>query len=149
MDRSAKAAARMKSSLEGKGTVKHGDIEKEAIVQDRFDVVAAFNVLEHLREPRSTIEKIHRSLHKTGILIGSVPNNCHVVGKLYTGLTNLVDKTHCSTFPADEWRSIFEETGFTEVSFFGEVLLTRFLTFYLRHDRWPYRSLNLMFVCRK
>jgi 2-polyprenyl-3-methyl-5-hydroxy-6-metoxy-1,4-benzoquinol methylase len=149
MDRSDRAAARMKASLTEKGTVKQGDIQTEELGPDRFDVVAAFNVLEHLREPARTIGKIHRSLHKTGILIGSVPNNCHVVGKLYTSLTNLVDKTHCSTLPTDEWMSIFEETGFTEINFFGEVLLTQFMTFYLRNDRWAYRSLNLMFVCRK
>jgi SAM-dependent methyltransferase len=149
MDRSDKAAARMKSSLKEKGTVKQGDIEKEDLGLDRFDVVAAFNVLEHLREPARTIEKIYRSLHKTGILIGSVPNNCYVLGKLYTNLTNLVDKTHCSTYPTNEWRSIFEDVGFTEINFFGEVLFTQYVTIYLRNYRWAYRSLNLMFVCRK
>jgi len=84
-----------------------------------------------------------------GILIGSVPNNFGIIGGLVTALSNIFDKTHCSTYSPNIWYEYFTEVGFSEVSFFGEVTLGRNRSFYVKRKFWKFVSFNLMFVCER
>jgi len=129
--------------------VRTADVEKKALPSAYYDVVAAFNVLEHLRGPRKVVRKIYDSLTDDGILIGSVPNNCALVGRVATALMNLFDRTHRSTYPTARWRALFQEVGFREVHLFGEITLGRNASLFVKHRPWRYVSFNLMFLCRK
>ena len=82
-------------------------------------------------------------------MIGSAPNNSGLVGRLNTALTNLMDRTHCSTYSPERWRGLFEEVGFDQILFLGEVTLTSNRSLYVRGDHWSGISVNLMFVCEK
>lgn len=149
IDQSHRVLSRIRSAYEDRIAVRGGDIEQEEFGRDRFDVVAAFNILEHLHEPARAIGRIHTGLRETGILIGSVPNNQPGLGSIITMLTNLGDRTHLSTYPTKHWRQIFEAAGFREIILFGEVLLTKYLSAYVRDPLWHYYAFNLVFVCRK
>jgi 2-polyprenyl-3-methyl-5-hydroxy-6-metoxy-1,4-benzoquinol methylase len=149
IDHSHRVLSRIRSAYDDRIAVSRGDIEHEDLGRDHFDVVAAFNILEHLNEPARTVGRIYAGLRDTGILIGSVPNNQPVLGSISTMLTNLGDRTHVSTYPAKRWRQIFEAAGFREVTLFGEVLLTKYLAAYVRDPLWQYYAFNLVFVCRK
>jgi 2-polyprenyl-3-methyl-5-hydroxy-6-metoxy-1,4-benzoquinol methylase len=129
--------------------VKVADVEQEELGADSYDVIAAFNVLEHLRKPGAVIHGIHRGLRGQGIVIGSVPNKSGPVGRVHSALTDLIDRTHCSTYPPHRWRALFREAGFTKIRFFGEIMLGRMWSTYVRHWLWPWVSLNLMFVCQR
>lgn len=129
--------------------VKRGNIEAEELISDYHDVIAIFNVLEHLRRPGIVIDKIYHSLTKGGIVIGSVPNNSTLIGRVHTALANCFDKTHCSTYPPHRWRALFRETGFEGIHFFGEVMLGRNFSLYIRNRFWQYLSFNLIFLCEK
>lgn len=129
--------------------VTNGDIERLKLPSDWYDVIAAFGVLEHLRRSRSTVYKLHDALADGGILIGSVPNNSGLVGRLSTAVTNFMDLTHCSTYSPQRWHGLFEEVGFDQILFFGEVTLTSNRSLYVRGDHWSSISFNLMFVCEK
>jgi SAM-dependent methyltransferase len=129
--------------------VRYGDIEQENLVLDEYDAVAAFNVLEHLQNPGNVLLKIFQSLRPKGALIGSVPLNHGVIGKIYTNITNIVDRTHVSTYPPGRWKELFQDTGFANIQFFGEVVIGKNRNIYVRHRYWPYLSLNLMFICVK
>ncbi len=147
MDISKHAIASIKPFLRKK--VKRGNIEEENLAPDHYDVIVVFNVLEHLRQPGKVIEKIYHSLTKGGIVIGSVPHNSGLIGRVHTAITNLLDRTHCSTYPPHHWRASFRETGFRKIHFFGEVMLGRNFTLYIRNEYWKYVSFNLMFLCKK
>jgi SAM-dependent methyltransferase len=149
IDHSSKRVEKVRAKQGGKVTLKKADIEREDLGMERFDVVAAFNILEHLHAPHHTVARIAAALRKTGILIGSVPNNQPLLGKIATGLSNVVDPTHYSTYPPGEWQQIFERAGFREIIFFGELLFTKYIAMYLRHPFWRYYAFNLLFVCRK
>lgn len=149
IDHSQRVLSRIRSAFIDHITVRRGDIEQEDFGRDHLDVVAAFNILEHLHEPDKTVRKIHAGLRDTGILIGSVPNNQLLLGKISTILTNLGDKTHVSTYPPDRWQQIFEAAGFREIILFGELLFTKYLATYVRDRLWRYYAFNLVFVCRK
>lgn len=129
--------------------VRRGDIKNESLPSDYYDVIVIFNVLEHLKSPELTISRIYDSLTKGGITLGSVPNNSGLIGRALTAVTNVVDKTHCSTYSPPRWRTLFEESGFRKVHLFGEVMLTRNLNAFIKNRFWPYLSFNLMFLCVK
>lgn len=73
----------------------------------RYDIVFAFEVLEHLLSPISSIEKISKLLKKGGLFIGTSP---------YPYKKNiLADKTHRYVLHPENWRKIFLENGFNKV----------------------------------
>jgi SAM-dependent methyltransferase len=129
--------------------VRVGDIEERTLPHVQYDVIAVFNILEHLHYPKAAIARIYRSLNDGGLLIGSVPNNYGLVGSLVTRLGNFFDRTHVSTYPPAVWRVLFQEAGFRVVKFFGETTFGRNHSIYLRKRVWPYVSFNLMFTCLK
>lgn len=125
------------------------DIEKERLDPESYDVVAAFNVLEHLKKTQYVTRKIHKSLKNKGILIGSVPNNFGIVGGINTLLTNFFDRTHKSTYSPKKWFKILKSAGFKRIAFFGEVTFSKQNSIYIKSNLWKYLSFNLIFVCSK
>jgi SAM-dependent methyltransferase len=116
--------------------------------QDTYHVVAAFNILEHLREPASVVQSIRQALTPDGCLAGSVPCNSGPVGRLYTRTTNFFDRTHCSTLEPEQWRALFQEAGFSTLRFFGEMPVGPRFSLHIRTHRWSHISPNMMFVCQ-
>jgi 2-polyprenyl-3-methyl-5-hydroxy-6-metoxy-1,4-benzoquinol methylase len=129
--------------------VRYGNIEEEDLNQEAYDAIAAFNVLEHLRNPALVTMKIFQSLRAHGVLIGSVPLKYSIIGSIYTAITNIVDRTHISTYHPSRWKEIFQDTGFSQVRFFGEIALGKNNNIYIKNRYWPHLSLNLMFLCVK
>lgn len=129
--------------------VVEGNIEDKIIKASNYDVIVVFNLLEHLRDPRKAIKKLHKSLKKGGVVVGSVPNKFGLIGNMATGVMNFVDRTHHSVHKPDYWHSAFEEAGFEKIYFFGEVLANRNINMYIKNRLWKYFSFNLMFICRK
>jgi SAM-dependent methyltransferase len=128
--------------------VRQADIQHTALPAGRFDVVVAFNTLEHLPEPQLGVDNIFRALAPGGVLVGSVPLNAGPVGTVHTAITNVFDQTHCSTLPPDQWREVFQRGGFRDVRFFGELQMGPNRCWYIRNATWRYVSPNLMFVGR-
>jgi 2-polyprenyl-3-methyl-5-hydroxy-6-metoxy-1,4-benzoquinol methylase len=129
--------------------IRQANIEAHSLPQQRYDVIAAFNLLEHLRQPDRAIQRIFSALNEGGVTIGSMPNNYGLVGGVVTRLSNFVDRTHISTYTPEVWRGLFRQAGFSRVDFFGEVTIGRNRAVYVRRRFWPYVSFNLMFVCSK
>jgi SAM-dependent methyltransferase len=129
--------------------VRQGDIEREALPASRYDAIVAFNILEHLQRPDRAIANVCCALREGGVLIGSVPNNSTPLGRLHTALTNLFDRTHCSTFAPQRWHSLFVGEGFDRVTLYGETMLGSLYCTYLRGPHWPYFSFNMMFACQR
>ncbi len=127
--------------------IKRINIEEDDL-EGEFDVITVFNVLEHLVDPASVIQKLIRHLAPRGLLFGSVPHNDQMVGRLHTTLTNFFDKTHLSTFAPSVWLRFFKEAGFQEVQFFGEVMAGAGTAAYIRKPWWKYLAFNLIFACK-
>lgn len=74
--------------------------EKEA-----YDLILAFEVLEHIENPSKTAKKIHSLLKEDGIFIGTSP---------FPFRKNILwDKTHLSVLHPENWKRIFEYNGFS------------------------------------
>jgi SAM-dependent methyltransferase len=129
--------------------VRAADIEISPLPAARYDLVVAFNILEHLRRPEKAAAKIFQALRPGGLLVGSVPYNAHLVGRLVTRIGNHFDRTHISTLPPDAWMRILKHAGFAEVQFFGEIPFGRNRCRYLTGDGWENLAFNLMFIGSK
>jgi SAM-dependent methyltransferase len=125
------------------------NIEQWPAPKNKYDVIAVFNILEHLRQPQVVVAKMKAALSEDGVFIGSVPNNSGIVGKLVTRVGNFFDRTHVSTFTPSTWWGIFREAGFSTIRFFGEVTVGRNRGYYFRTKDWHQYSFNLMFLCTK
>jgi len=122
------------------------DVEDYVLPPAQYDVIVAFNVLEHLRDPASVLRRIAQALKPGGVLVGSVPLNHSLVGSLHTALTNVFDRTHCSTLRLGDWRLAFAAAGFVRQDLFGEIQTGPNHAAYIRNSLWPHLGLNLMFV---
>ncbi len=75
-----------------------------------YNIVFAFEVLEHLDYPKQEIEKIHLLLKKNGYFCGTSP---------YPFKKNIfADKTHVYVLHPENWKRIFFEAGFRSVQTF-------------------------------
>lgn len=129
-------------------SIKLGNIEDTPLPAARYDVIAAFNVLEHLERPSPVLEKVNQSLTPRGCLIGSVPCNAGPVGQSATKVVNFFDRTHRSTFEPERWQALFRQAGFSSIRLFGEIPVGPRFSFFVQKPVWRYISPNLMFACR-
>ncbi|GBF08530.1 putative S-adenosylmethionine-dependent methyltransferase [Aeropyrum pernix] len=90
-----------------KERVKLGSITDIPFEDEYFDVVSAFDVLEHIH-PRDTfkaLSEIHRVLKPKGILIMTTPNPCYIDSWIY-------DLTHINVRPPKYWKMLLEQQDF-------------------------------------
>ncbi len=78
-----------------------------------FDVVVIWHVLEHLRNPRETLEEIHRVLRPGGRIVVAVPNFSSLQARLTGSAWFHLDlPRHLFHFPLHSLRRILTEVGF-------------------------------------
>jgi 2-polyprenyl-3-methyl-5-hydroxy-6-metoxy-1,4-benzoquinol methylase len=147
IDTSSYAATSLSPTMRRRLTV--GDVENIPLPQPPYDVVTAFNVLEHLHKPVALIRKVSRALTPGGVFVGSVPCNAGLIGTVHTELTKFFDRTHRACYKVSAWHRAFAKAGHLETEFFGEVMLDGGICIYLHTPLWPYLSLNMIFVARK
>lgn len=74
----------------------------------KFDLIFAFEVLEHLDDPRTALNHIHSLLSNKGNFIATSPFPFH---KNIWG-----DKTHTYVLHPENWKKLLAEAGFTNVT---------------------------------
>ncbi len=82
--------------------------------QTCFDVVVAFNVLEHLPDPPAVMSRVHDMLTDGGQFIFAVPNRYGVVGSALVRFMNWMDRTHISTYTRERWLELAQQLGFEQ-----------------------------------
>jgi len=103
-----------------KAVLYEGNCEDLSKFEDNFfDIVTAFDFLEHLKEPQKTIQEINHILKLKGILVISTPNPISLGRKLkkekWYGFT---DPTHISIKEVSEWKAILERNNFKIIKLF-------------------------------
>lgn len=92
---------------------------EEAFGERRFDAVLFADVLEHLRDPGSVLERIRPLLAEDGIVVASVPNIAHgsvrlalLTGEFRYRRVGLLDDTHLHFMTRETLQELFEGSGF-------------------------------------
>lgn len=87
--------------------------------KDRFDVVVAADVLEHLKNPLRTLRAAKKQLRPDGYFVASIPNIAHgsvrlslLSGQFPYSETGLLDRTHIRFFTLESMERLFEDAGF-------------------------------------
>lgn len=75
-------------------------------LEKKFDIIIAFEVIEHLDDPTAALRNLKAMLKPGGALICSTPPPYQYVW---------FDATHVSVYPEWMWRQIFRKAGFTTV----------------------------------
>ena len=90
-----------------------------AFADQRFDVVIAADVLEHLKDPWACLRQVRELLKPEAYLIVSIPNIAHnaVIAQLLSGRfpyqsQGLLDYTHLRFFTRRDIETLLLETGF-------------------------------------
>jgi SAM-dependent methyltransferase len=113
IDISEYAVARARQRMPGANLVV-GDIA-DCDPHAHFDVVVAFNVLEHLRDPRALMMRVGEMLSEGGRFMFAVPNKHGTLGSALVKLMNRMDHTHISTYSRERWLEIAQELGFEQI----------------------------------
>lgn len=118
------------------------------LVNQKFDVIVAGEVLEHLYFPNLIIKKVYDHLNDGGLFIGSVPNAFNLKNRIRFLFgskkgTPLIDPTHINHFHVTELKTMLSEV-FPKIEITGEG----------KYKRLSKLSPNLfsfiiLFVCRK
>lgn len=75
--------------------------------RDKYDFIFAFEVLEHVDNPRKTIEKVRSLLKEKGTFIGTSP---------YPYPKNVyADDTHQYVLHPSNWEKLFKDSGFKSI----------------------------------
>lgn len=101
------------------GDIQFMDIKKELGEETIFDVVLMGDILEHLTDPGSVLQKIRPFLKEKGLLLVSVPNIAHsaiifelLQGKFPYREEGLLDYTHLRFFTKESLINMLESKGF-------------------------------------
>ena len=81
----------------------HGDCLAPEFADGEFDLVVAFEVLEHLREPTGFLEQVRRVLRPSGHLLVSTPNR-----RYYSEERGYVNPFHTQEYDASEFDALLE-----------------------------------------
>jgi O-antigen biosynthesis protein len=86
---------------------------------EHFDVIVFADVLEHLRDPRSTLTASKALLREGGFVVASIPNIAHgairlslLLGTFHYQPLGIMDDTHLRFFTRKTVEALFEECGF-------------------------------------
>lgn len=82
------------------------NVEKEIPLNIKFDIIIAFEVIEHLKNPYRAVIRMRQKLKKNGILICSTPN------KKYDASS---DPTHINVKNEIEWKKLFKKAAFKKI----------------------------------
>lgn len=85
---------------------KNHNIEKPYASKTKFDLVCAFEVIEHLKFPHIAIKNMYDITKDGGITICSTPNDY---------ASSRVDPSHINIKKPKEWEKIFKNVGYKEV----------------------------------
>lgn len=98
------------------------DVQKKIPINEKFDIIYAFEVIEHLRYPLKAIKNMRSKLKANGLLICSTPN------KNYDKSS---DPTHINVKTKEEWEEIFKSVGFKRIN----ISQVSFLAFFYKLNK--------------
>jgi 2-polyprenyl-3-methyl-5-hydroxy-6-metoxy-1,4-benzoquinol methylase len=91
------------------------DLDAE-LGEEKFDVIVAADVLEHLRDPLATLGKLRPHLTGDGAFVISIPNVAHgsvrlalLAGHFRYGDIGLLDSTHLRFFTRESFEQLLDE----------------------------------------
>lgn len=87
------------------GDLENKKVQQEILKKQKFDVILASAILEHLKQPQIIFQQLKKNLKKSGIIIITLPNIAHwsirlnlLFGNFNYTKAGILDKTHLKFF---------------------------------------------------
>jgi 2-polyprenyl-3-methyl-5-hydroxy-6-metoxy-1,4-benzoquinol methylase len=96
------------------------DVQKEIPLKHKLDMIVSFEVVEHLKRPQAAIKHIYNALKPGGYVVISTP---------YPYPWAFSDPTHINVKYPQEWVSLMEKAGFTDIAYHKFSLVPFFYRF--------------------
>ena len=93
-----------------------GNVESFEIPGEKYDVLASFQVIEHLFKPESMIDQVQRHLKPGGLFIFTTPNLDGFGAKMMGAKWHGYREDHVSIKGATKWIDLMNSHGFISVS---------------------------------
>jgi SAM-dependent methyltransferase len=117
--------------------VRVGSPERKYLPPDQYDVIGAFDVIEHLRNPMQSLSDLHGAL-KSGGLLAIVTPSLNSWSRRLLGRYWMEYKTeHLTYFNRRCLKQLFEKTGFTNIQFFPNYKVLSFDYVAAHFERFP------------
>lgn len=129
----------------GKDSVHQGELETADfpdMQEQRFDAIFMSDLLEHVRDPSSTLRQARQRLTATGLLVVTAPNTSSSSRKIMGKRWPHYKPEHLYYFNEKNLRQLFQQSGFAAVRFqtVKKSLSARYLiNQYLRFGKHPER----------
>lgn len=93
-------------------------VEKLQMATESVDVIASFEVIEHLFDPGNFLASIHRFLKPKGLLILSCPSISGFETEVLGALSDTIDHEHLNYFTPDSLERLLKNCGFHTIERF-------------------------------
>ena len=97
---------------------KQGDLEIEIPFNQKFDIVTAISVLEHLSNPEKAIKNIRSALNNEGLFCFEIPTISNKRSEFIYNLFFAKDETHVFIRSVDEINNLVQSCGFKKLAIF-------------------------------
>lgn len=136
LEYSTHAAAEANLRL-GRDTVHVGSPEVDCLPASTYDVIAAFDVIEHLRRPKQSLEYLHAALKPGGLIAIVTPSldswSRHLLGRYW-----MEYKTeHLTYFSRKSLASLLKTIGFADITFASNYKTLNLEYVSAHFDRFP------------
>lgn len=143
-----------KSAKEHDLNIQNTDLLKAGYGEASFDVITLNHVLEHIKDPKKTLEEIYRVLKKSGELIVAVPNHSSLAFFLFKKNWYQLDAPrHLNNFSRKILARILKEGGFKidKIRYNSRPMQFTVSLFYAlninpKKHNWSVNLLNLFFL---
>ena len=93
-----------------------GDVKELALVAGGYDLVASFEVIEHLEDPGGHLRELARITRSGGLLLLTTPNFDGLSRRLFGTRWRVVDPEHLGYFGVGTLRRALREAGFAQAT---------------------------------
>lgn len=93
----------------------YNGIFEELNIEQKFDVIVSFEVIEHIFNPKSVLSKIYNTLNDNGLLVMTFPNYNGFDIATLMNVSDSIDHEHLNYFNEKSITMLLEKIGFKEI----------------------------------
>jgi len=121
----------------GRQAVRVGSPEEECLPANQYDVISAFDVIEHLRDPKKSLSRLSAALKPRGLLVIATPSLDSWSRRLLGRLWMEYKTEHLTYFSRSSLKRLLQATGFGAVEFFPNYKVLSFDYVSSHFERFP------------
>ena len=100
---------------------KQGNLEESIPFKEKFDIITAISVIEHLHEPEKGLKTIFNHLNDNGLFCFEIPTVSNKISTIFYKLFFSHDNTHIFIKSVDEIERLIKSVGFKKIAIYSSM----------------------------